>query len=202
MTHPLPLSLLRRGLPHWPPLLLGLCVLLLGSDSAAHLLRYQRTAVMDGEWWRLLSGHLVHLGPVHLGLNLAGLALVWALFGPRLSHAAWGLVLLLSALGCGLGLYWFSPGLIWYVGLSGVLHGLFVAGALAEWRVDPRSSAVLLAVLAAKLLWEQLAGGTPGTARMIGGAVVVDAHLYGAISGLLAFAVLSLFRASTAKKTR
>ena len=175
---------------HAPLLVLALAVLLLAGDEPARALRYQRAAVLDGEWWRLLSAHLVHLGWAHLWLNLAGLLLVWLLFGPRLRPVAWLAVFLLSALGTGLGLFWFSPGLDWYVGLSGVLHGLFVAGALAECRFEPRMGGLLLVLLAVKLAWEQFMGATPGTAEMIGAAVVVDAHLYGAVSGGLACAFL------------
>jgi rhomboid family GlyGly-CTERM serine protease len=79
----------------------------------------------------------------------------------------------------------FDPGLDWYVGLSGVLHGLFAAGALRHWRERPAAAALMLAVLAGKLLWEQLLGPLPGTSSVAGGPVIVDAHLFGALGGCL-----------------
>jgi hypothetical protein len=37
-------------------------ILLATGDSGRELLRYDRAALAGGEAWRLLSGHLVHLG--------------------------------------------------------------------------------------------------------------------------------------------
>ena len=58
--------------------LVGLCaiVLELGGDPAREVLAYTREGVAAGELWRLLTGHLVHLGWTHMWLNLAGIALV------------------------------------------------------------------------------------------------------------------------------
>jgi membrane associated rhomboid family serine protease len=42
-----------------------------------------------------------------------------------------------------------------------------------------------------KLLWEQAVGPLPGSAEVAGGKVIVDAHLYGAIGGLVLGWVLS-----------
>ena len=71
----------------------------------------------------------------------------------------------------------FSPEVIWYVGLSGILHGLLAAIA---WQRYP----ILLVLLMVKLGLEQLYGGLPATANLTGGAVIVDAHLYGAVIGI------------------
>ena len=149
------------------------------------LLRYQREEILHGQLWRLLSAHLLHLGGAHLLLNLCGLGLVWALFARELSGPGGWRVLLGSALGVGLGLLLFDPGLDWYVGLSGVLHGLFAAGALRRWRERPVEAALMLPVLVGKLLWEQLLGPLPGTSEVAGGPVIVDAHLFGALGGCL-----------------
>src|SRR5262245_13977247 len=56
----------------------------LGGDAIRMELRYERAAVFRGELWRLVTGHIVHLGWSHTLLNLAGLALVWMLCGPVL----------------------------------------------------------------------------------------------------------------------
>ena len=52
--------------------LLAVCALLAaGGDEIRELARYERNAIEGGEYWRLLSGHLVHLGLGHLWPNLA-----------------------------------------------------------------------------------------------------------------------------------
>ncbi len=181
-----PLWRVRFRTWHLPVLLALSCALLaLGGADLTEALRYQRTAILHGQFWRLLSGHLVHLGKAHLLLNLCGLGLVWALFARELSGLAGWLVLLCSALGVSLGLLLFDPALDWYVGLSGVLHGLFVAGALRLWRERPTEAALMLTVLAGKLLWEQWLGPMPGTSAIAGGPVIVDAHLFGTLGGCL-----------------
>jgi len=155
-----------------------------GTD-AAHALRYERPAILHGQWWRLLTGNLVHMGWSHLWLNLAGLALVWLLFKDQIPLRVWIASLLVSCLGVGLGLLWWSPHLVWYVGLSGALHGLFVTGAALCVRRGYRFEIVLLVLVAAKLIYEQNVGPLPGSEEVSGGHVAVDAHLYGAISGAL-----------------
>lgn len=146
-------------------------------------LRYDRTAIGDGELWRLLSGHLVHLGWGHYLLNAAGLALVWLLVGHALTTGLWlcALVVIIAVIDVG---FWFlNPQLAWYVGLSGALHGLLVLGLMLSFAESVRENAVLVFLVSAKLVYEQWFGPLPGSESTAGGAVVVDAHLYGAIGG-------------------
>lgn len=178
----------------WPPLLVaGFCIAAqaLGWVEA---LRFER-GLIAAEPWRLLAAHFVHLGWMHLALNLGGLVLMWALFGRGLRPAAWAGALLLCALAVGGGLYLRDTALAWYVGLSGVLHGLLVLGAVAALRTEMRPALVLLLAIAAKLAWEQFTGADTGTAQLVGGDVVVNAHLYGALGGLSAAALLRFFPA-------
>ena len=73
--------------------LCGLALLIqLAGNAAQSALRFERQSIVAGDLWRLLSGHLVHLGWTHLLLNLAGLALVWALVGSVYSGLVWILV--------------------------------------------------------------------------------------------------------------
>jgi len=147
--------------------------------------RYERAPIINHEWWRLLSGNFVHLGWEHLLMNLAGLILIWILLGRLLSPTQWLAVIVSSSLAVGLGLLAFNPQLEWYVGLSGMLHGMFVAGLINNIRRGYRLEWLLLIALTAKLIWEQVSGALPGSTELAGGTVIVDAHLYGAIAGLL-----------------
>lgn len=169
---------------------LALCIIafaaMLGGVEALFWMRYERPAILSGEVWRVLTAHLVHMGWPHLLVNLGGLVLIWLIFGRMLGTAQWLAVFACSALGVSLGLLLFHPELRWYVGMSGVLHGMFVAGALAGIFSGYRAEWLLLGALALKLAWEQVQGALPGTEDFVGGLVIVDAHLYGALSGLVA----------------
>jgi rhomboid family GlyGly-CTERM serine protease len=172
-----------------PWLLLACAALLLpclGGDALRALWRYDRAAVVHGEAWRLVTAHVVHLDLGHALLNTAGLALLWALFAGVLGRRQL-LFALCGALACIDAGFWFlQPQLEWYVGASGVLHGVMAAGTLQLLRLRDPIAALTAALLAAKLAWEQWVGPLPLETR---GTVIVAAHLYGAIGGLAAAAL-------------
>ncbi len=166
-------------------LFLALLCIALQYAGLADILDYQRSLIAKGHWWLLLSGNFVHLGPAHLWMNLAGLALVAALVWQHFSAWQWSILILLCSVGVGVGLWFFNPEVEGYVGFSGTLHGLIIAGTLADLRAYPRSAGLLLLLVVGKLVWEQLAGALPGSESVAGGQVLVDAHLYGAIGGAI-----------------
>ncbi len=183
-----------RNLRHaWPAagIVWALSLLLeLGGDELRLALAWTRDSFAMAEPWRLLTGHFVHLGWFHLSLNLAGLGLVAWLVGAVYGPWQWALVAALSIACIDAGFWFLNPELDWYVGLSGLLHGLLAAGLLSGAIARDREAIVLAVFVLAKLAWEQLAGPLPGSEATAGGAVIVDAHLYGTIGGLLAAAVL------------
>ena len=188
-------SLLKNG-----KLPLALCAIALliqlGGNEASEWLRYDREGILNGEVWRLISGHLAHLGWPHLFMNLIGLVLIWLLFGHLIKRSSWLIICVVGTLGISAGMMLFNPELKWYVGLSGVLHGMFVAGAIVSVKAGYRAELLLLALFTGKLAWEQVVGPLPGSAEFAGGNVIVDAHLYGAISGLLITLALLAYQAS------
>jgi len=147
--------------------------------------RFNRNLVEQGDVWLLLSGHIVHLNWSHWLLNMAGLAIVAFFFSPYASLKQWLLVIMVSAVIISAGIWWWVLDVDYYVGLSGILHGLFLYGALREIRFYPVSGYVLTAVLFAKLLWEFFYGALPGSEDMAGGRVLTESHLLGAIGGIL-----------------
>lgn len=197
MTHRLPAEFRGQIAAHR---LVGLAILIgvlllpatLGA-VAIERLRYDRAALAAGELWRGLSAHLVHYDLRHLGMNVAGLALLWWLFVADLPARAWVAVASVSAVAVSGGLYVLDPAVSWYLGLSGVLHGVWAAAAVAAWRRWRLESGVTLALLACKLLLERWQGPLSSGVDP-GFAVIVVAHLYGAVGGLVAALALRLAR--------
>lgn len=174
---------------YWPVLvpILLVTALQLGGSSLFEYLRYDREAIFAGQVWRLISGHLLHLSWMHLLLNIAGLLLLTLGFATRRPLSPLMVLTAFSALilGVSAGLLLFNPELAWYVGLSGVLHGVAVLIAFQLWPRERLLGLLLFAGLLAKVAWEQVAGADAALGSRIGGAVIVDAHLYGLISGVL-----------------
>ncbi|HTT00984.1 MAG TPA: rhombosortase [Steroidobacteraceae bacterium] len=163
---------------------LGLLATELGGDRARLALRYDRGALGSGEWWRLLTAHFVHLSLEHAVLNVLGLALIWALFARDYTPRGWLLILASTIMAIDLGLWLGDSTVQWYVGSSGALHGALAAGTLAYLRRHDPLGWVLALFLVGKLIYEQWVGALP---LVTGGAsVVVDAHLYGVLGGLIA----------------
>ena len=185
-----------------------ICIVFLLWPDGFTAVRWQRGAISDGQWWRVISAHFAHLGLLHACANLAGMALVIELLGAsvRAADAVW--VMLVSALAIVAGLAWLNPAVVWYAGLSGVVHGLWAGCALLgcrrplpESRLGLRPGvpapklalhAAALGVLVLKLMlpslpWGALASGLP---------VVTQSHLYGALGGAAAALALVIMPAS------
>jgi rhomboid family GlyGly-CTERM serine protease len=166
--------------------LLGALALLLlpewGGDAARDALSYQREALAQGQWWRLLSAHFVHLDLQHAALNSMGAVLMWALFARDFAPLPWVTIYLGSCLAVSAGLWFFSPQIAWYVGASGALHGVMTAGTLAHLRRGDLDGWILAVFIVVKLAYEQYAGALPFAGSP---DTVVDAHLYGAIGGVV-----------------
>jgi rhomboid family GlyGly-CTERM serine protease len=156
----------------------------LGGDAARLALRYDRGALAHGEWWRLVTAHVVHLSFEHAVLNVLGLVLMWALFAREYTPRGWLLILASTVIVIDLGLWLGDSTVEWYVGSSGVLHGVLAAGTLAYLRRRDPLGWILALFMVGKLIYEQSVGALP---LVTGGAsVVVDAHLYGVLGGLMA----------------
>ena len=165
--------------------LLAACGLLLlpvlAGDAGREALRYDRTALAAGQWWRLLTAHFVHLDFDHAALNSLGLVLMWALFARDYRPRQWLAILLGSIAAIDAGLWLRDSTIAWYVGSSGALHGIMAAGTLAHLRRRDLDGWILAVFIVVKLAYEQSAGALPFTDNHSG--VVVDAHLFGTLGG-------------------
>jgi rhomboid family GlyGly-CTERM serine protease len=172
-------------------LLVVAAVLAVAGDWGREALRYDRGAIAAGQVWRLISGHLVHLGWPHFLLNGAGLLLIFQLVGSRFSLPQWLSIALVTIIAIDTGFWLWQPQLLWYVGLSGLLHGFLAAGAVAGLRTGQLDYWLIAAFLVIKLSYEQFFGPLPGSEGTTGGNVVVASHLYGAVGGMLIGAYLT-----------
>jgi rhomboid family GlyGly-CTERM serine protease len=180
-----------------PPAAIMVLVLLLalGGEGVQLALRYDAPAIAAGQWWRLLSGNFVHLGWWHLFLNEIGLLVLVLLCPERLAWSVWARRVVLIGLGMSAGLYLFVPSVKWYVGMSGLIHGLFLLG-LGRQIVERRDliAAGCLAYLVGKIAWEMLAGVPVSDEAAIGGKVLVESHLYGSLAALIYGLIFGAFR--------
>ncbi len=165
-----------------PGLMILLALLYLAPAAA---LEWQPGLFQTGQWWRLLTGHVVHLNGWHLLLNLTGLAALWLLYPRFLSLWQTVVAVLFIALGISLGLMLLQPDLPGYRGFSGCLHGLGAMLAVRGWKDERMLSASVLILLTGKLLMEATGTGFTDATQLIGGPVIWQAHWLGFSSGLL-----------------
>jgi len=148
---------------------------------------FDRAAIAQGEWWRLVTGHWVHSDAAHAVWDIAALLLIGALCEGRLGWRL-PLVLLVGSFGVGAWLWWGVPEIHSYCGLSGILNALLALALVRFWR-DMRHPVVLLTGIAAvaKIVVEIHAG----TALLTQTAwpSVPSAHAAGFLSGLVAASV-------------
>jgi len=169
------------------------------EPQASYWLAYYHTGIEQFEIWRLLTATFCHTNFNHLAMNLAGLVITLSLFIDTFKKTKLLPLIIFNSLFIGLGLFLFEPKVIWYVGFSGVLHGLF-SFAVAEDIARKDSWGYLLgAGLLVKISYEQIYGAQQGTINLINAPVLVNAHLYGAIAGIVFYCVNRQLRLMKAK---
>jgi rhomboid family GlyGly-CTERM serine protease len=168
------------------PLALMLLLLLTETlgDTGRQWLAFDRGAIESGQVWRLLTGNLVHLGWWHWFLNELGLVVLVLLCPQPLPGREWARRVVLLGLSTSAGLYLAVPGLGHYVGMSGVIHGLFVLGLLPQARRGDLIALGCLLYLFGKIGWELYAGAPVSDEQAIGGRVIVESHLFGVLAAL------------------
>ena len=171
------------------------------EQQVSELFVYHRTLISQGEFWRLFTGHLLHTNGYHLLLNLAAIILLWALHGQFYHYLNYSLLFVFCALTTSFGLYFYSPNLQQYVGLSGVLHGIFVWGAIMDIRHKEKTGYLLFIGVWLKIIHEQFFGPSDDIAELIGANVAIDAHLWGAIGGLI-FSLFYLLYQTSKKQVK
>jgi membrane associated rhomboid family serine protease len=134
-----------------------------------------------GEWWRVFTAAFLHIGPVHLALNMFALLLFGAELEQRLGRWRYLGIYLVAAVGAAAAIQLFGDPRVPVAGASGAIYGLM--GALGVFmlvqRQDMRSLLVLLAI---NLVFSFLPG------------ISLLGHLGGLVTGALTAAVLVAMR--------
>jgi rhomboid family GlyGly-CTERM serine protease len=169
------------------------------DSSLGELLVYQRDLVSEGEFWRNFTGHFFHSNGYHFMLNAAAIVLLWSLHGHFYTVKKYFFVFIVSAIICSVGIHWFSLHIDQYVGLSGVLHGLFIWGAIEDIKAKEKTGYLLLLGVILKIAHEQYYGASEDVAKLIGADVAINAHLWGAIGGVIAVLLFILVKTSVRK---
>ncbi|NRB68895.1 MAG: rhombosortase [Vibrio sp.] len=172
-------------------LLIAISLVCLGVqfEPLAGLTYWHHLLISEGQWWRILTGNFTHTNFAHLGMNLAGLWVITYLFKPKVTS----LLCVLFVTSLSVGMLNLTTSMTSYVGLSGVLHGIFAYYALQESLQGRKGSWLLVIGVLAKVGWEMTMGASQSTSELINARVAVESHLFGALTGLvLAFFITTL----------
>ena len=168
------------------------CSLLYFVDSGlADLLSYDRGAIGRGQWWRFISANFLHTNGFHLALNLVALVAVTLLMDGTRNLGELVAVFFVGAVSVTVGLFFLTPRIYGYVGLSGVLHGLFVIVIWDVFRRDRLLGALLAMALLIKLGHELWNGPSQAIESLIEAEVVTEAHFFGVLGGILGVLITS-----------
>lgn len=149
-------SPLLARVPWWPPGLATAALIALWLPGAADVLIYDRTGVVGGELWRIVTGHLVHFSAAHLINNLVVLVPAVWLVETRYRADA-GLLFLGAAAAIGMALLVGEPRLLQFGGASGISFAFLVYACLRGLHEDRRWRTVcmvLLTIMGAKFAAE------------------------------------------------
>lgn len=171
----------------------ALVIFALQALAPLQLMLEYRYELIQAQPWRAFSAHFVHINWTHAVINVAAWIILARLFADELASWRHLVVIAVSAVGVSAWLALIHPEIAWYRGLSGVLHGVFFAGAIA-WTgttlraIDAGKSSLylpigLIAVGWAKVVAEQPAGSATLHADWLDAAIVPQAHLAGSVIG-------------------
>jgi rhomboid family GlyGly-CTERM serine protease len=162
-------------------LLLGLFLL---PEAWLFQLTYERAEIAQGHWWRLMSGQFIHLSWGHLGLNIAGIWVMYLLYAEHAPGWRYYAVVALLAIGSNVGMYLFAAEITHYVGFSGVLYGMFAWGAVLDIYRRVKLGWLLLIGIVVKVTWEYLVGPVAVGAASAD-LLAVAVHFYGVLAGVI-----------------
>jgi rhomboid family GlyGly-CTERM serine protease len=164
-------------------LLIGLAVYVFGGPAPESLV-FDRQAIMQGELWRLLTGHWVHTDIEHLVWNLLALGILGWMIETSLGHLKLYTALITGMCVVNAWVWWFIPSLDYYCGLSGILNTLLFVILIDGWRRSRNYIFPLVVIGAtAKIGFELFQSSAIFTNTSW--PAVPEAHLAGALAAVL-----------------
>ncbi|GAA3943132.1 rhombosortase [Litoribacillus peritrichatus] len=158
-------------------------LIMVGSSSNWWDISWYRADIMQGQVWRVMTGHFQHLGWNHWLMNQLGFALILWLLPMLVLKFRWLLACAVGAVSIGSALL--LTDIEGYVGLSGILYLLLCYGTLIDKTIPIKIKTLLLSVVLLKVaveqFWPEL---NSSTEAYIGGFVAIDAHLFGSFIGI------------------
>ena len=162
------------------------------SSDVSSFFIYERVAILNGEIWRLVTGHLVHFNIPHQLYNLIAFGMMgWMIEHKKCRH--FFLLCLLISFSIGIFLVIVKTEIAFYGGLSGLACGLLIYLALAglrdkgPWRT---LCCAMLFIVPIKIFFEVYVGESilpyPKGASF---TTMWEAHAIGSLIALLAFAI-------------
>ncbi|MCG8652948.1 MAG: rhombosortase [Pirellulales bacterium] len=153
-------------------------------------------AAINGQWWRILTGHLTHYGSSHLFWDLLMFAVLGAVCEKK--HGLWfGPLVAMMAVAVSAAIGAFCQQVSVYRGLSGIDTGLFVwivtEHFLQAWRQRDAFAATSWLVPGLAVVGKSLFEAATGKTLFVDSATfipLVQSHLAGATFGLLCGLVL------------
>jgi len=143
----------------------------------------EKSTILQGQAWRLLTGHFVHCNFEHLFWDLLGLVILGAMI-ERHDRSQLFPSLMYCCLGVSVWFAWGDSPFISYCGLSGALNGLLVVAVGLHYRVTKNKIYILAIVLTViKMVFEFTTHQTIFTD--LASQSVPGAHAAGFITGLL-----------------
>jgi rhomboid protease GluP len=149
---------------------------LFGGEGVRVVGYFAGPLVADGDWWRVVTGNLLHASAPHLIVNLVGLLAIGSLVERALGTVATMCVMAASGLGAMAASAW-SP--LPVVGVSGILCGLLAAMLWLElrfadalpawWRVPRRALLAVIGLTALLSLLPFVAAGAHAGGFAAGG---------------------------------
>ncbi|AGH80579.1 rhomboid family protein [Psychromonas sp. CNPT3] len=171
------------------------------QPSAMQYLAFYHTGLQELEFWRLITATFCHTNFNHLLMNISGLLVCVFLFIDTFKKVRLIPMIIFNSAFISVMIFYFDPNTLWYVGFSGVLHGLFSFGVCSDITKKDRWGYLLGLCIFAKISYEQVYGANAMTIELINAPVLTNAHLYGALAGI-AFFILQNISVLKALSTR